>query len=169
MTAPYDIASLGERHDRGVFACGNDALDRYLKTQAGQDQRRRVSACFVATPTGALRIVGYYTLAAATISLGDLPEILVKKLPRYPLVPAARIGRLAVDATERGKGLGGALLADALARSLRSEVSVYAAVVDAKDDRAAAFYRHHGFVAYGSQPRALFLPLATAKAAIAKN
>lgn len=162
MTALYDITLLGERHDRDKFRSGNEALDRYIRIQAGQDQRRRVSACFVATPIGAPGVVaGYYTLAAATIVLGDLPETLAKKLPRYPALPAARIGRLAVDRTTRGKGLGGALLADALARSLRSEVAVYAAVVDAKDDEAVAFYRHHGFAAFASRPRALFLPLST--------
>ena len=168
MTAPFDIRALDDRHDRSAFASGNDALDRYLATQAGQDQRRRVSVCFAATPTNSQRVVGYHTLAAASVSLADLPEKLAKKLPRYPLVPAARIGRLAVDVSMRGQGLGGALLADALLRAARSEIAVHAAIVDAKDDQAAAFYRHHGFIAYGSQPRSFILPLATAIRAMEK-
>jgi len=169
VSAPYDIALLGDHHDRATFECGSAPLDRYLKTQAGQDQRRRVSACFVATETGKPTIVGYYTLAAASIPLIDLPEQYAKKLPRYPVVPAARIGRLAVDRSARGRGLGAALLADALLRAAKSEVVVHAVIVDAKDDDAIAFYRHHGFVAYGSQPRALVLPIAAAIAAAMKD
>ena len=106
------------------------------------------------------RIVGYYTLASAGVLLADLPDRVSKKLPRYPLVPTVRLGRLAVDRTCQGQGLGGALLADALDRAIRSEVAVWAMVVDAKDEAATAFYRHHGFIEFPSSPRKLFLPLA---------
>jgi len=74
------------------------------------------------------------------------------------------MGRLAVDQAFKGQGLGGALLADALARALRAEIAAYALVVDAKDAAAAAFYRHHGLIALPSQPMTLFLPMATAQA-----
>ena len=78
-------------------------------------------------------MAGYYTLAAAGVPLGELPEELVKKLPRYPSVPVARLGRLAVDQAFRGQKLGGALVWDAVSRAIRSEVAVAALVVDAKD------------------------------------
>jgi ribosomal protein S18 acetylase RimI-like enzyme len=93
----------------------------------------------------------------------DLPEVVLKKLPRYPSLPAIRVGRLAVDLTFQGKGLGGALLADAAARGLRAEAAAFAVLVDAKDEAAVAFYEHHGFQRLASQPRSLFLALATAE------
>ena len=120
--------------------------------------RRRVSTCFVATcPNN--RIAGYYTLASSGLPLPDLPASLQKKLPRYPLIPAVRMGRLAVDQQFQGIKLGSALLADALERTARADIACFALIVDAKDETAAAFYRHHGFIALGSQPLCLFLPL----------
>jgi ribosomal protein S18 acetylase RimI-like enzyme len=149
-------------HDRSTFASGSAALDRYLREQVTQDIRRRVAACFVAL-TDEQRIAGYYTLASASLLLADLPASTAKKLPRYPTVPAVRMGRLAVDQAHKGQGLGGALLADALHRSARSEIAAYALMVDAKDEAAAAFYRYHGLIALPDSPRTLFLPLATVR------
>lgn len=125
--------------------------------------RRRATACYVALEPGSETVVGYYTLAASGVPLDAMPSELVKRLPRYPLVPVARVGRLAVDEGFRGRRLGGALLWDAAMRAAHSEVAVFALVVDAKDDAALAFYRHHGFAAYGSIPRQLILPLARFK------
>jgi hypothetical protein len=119
-----------------------------------------VTACFVAV-TPEPRIAGFYTLASASLLLADLPVATAKKLPRYPSVPAVRMGRLAVDLAFRGQGLGSALLADALDRAARAEIAAYALVVEAKDDSAAAFYRHHGFIALPDAPMKLFLPPAT--------
>jgi predicted GNAT family N-acyltransferase len=99
-------------------------------------------------------------LSASSIPLTDLPAALAKKLPRYPLVPAVRVGRLAVATSERGKGLGAGLIVDGITRSWTADIMAYAMVVDAKDDAAVAFYRHHGFTAFASLPRTLFLPLA---------
>jgi predicted GNAT family N-acyltransferase len=96
--------------------------------------------------------------------LPDLPVAIARKLPRYPSVPTVRMGRLAVDQDFKGQGLGGALLADALARAARAEIAANALLVDAKDDSAAAFYRHHGFIALPETPLSLFLPLATVRA-----
>lgn len=135
-------------------------LKRYLREQVTQDIRRRIAACFVALADGQ-RIAGYYTLASASLLLADLPDSIGKKLPRYPTVPAVRLGRLAVDRAYKGQGLGGALLADALDRAARSEIAAYALMVDAKDIAAATFYKHHGFVALPDSPLTLFLPLAT--------
>ena len=158
--APFLLAPLDGAHDRAKFHCDTEPLNRYLREQASQDIRRRVAACFVVLSDGQ-RIAGYYTLASASLYLADLPASTRKKLPRYPTVPAVRMGRLAVDHEFKGQGLGGALLADALERAARSEIAAFALVVDAKDEAAAAFYKHHGFMALPDSPLTLFLPLAT--------
>ena len=160
MTAPFRVETLGAEHDRTRFHCGVPALDGYFRAQAMQDVRRRVSACYVAIADETDAVAGFYTLAAASVPLTDLPEALSKRLPRYPSVPVARVGRLAVDQGFQGRQLGAALLADAALRALRSEVAVFALVVDAKDDAAVAFYRHHGFDLYGGAARQLILPVA---------
>jgi len=159
MAGRFLIEALGSSHDRMGFSCGVETLDRYFQKQAAQDVRRRVTACYVALEAPGAKVAGYYTLAAAGIPLADMPAALAKQLPRYPSVPVARLGRLAVDQAFHGRKLGSALLWDAVQRSSRSEIAVFALVVDAKDDQAKAFYRHHGFVSFGSQPRQLVLPL----------
>lgn len=158
---PLVIERLAAHHVRTEFRSGVEPLDRYFHTQASQDVRRRVSACFVAVDP--VRVVaGYYTLAMSAVLLSDLSEEHAKRLPRYPTVPVARLGRLAVDERWRGLGLGGALLWDAVERAARAEIAAYALLVDAKDDTAAAFYRHHGFFTLGGGAHTLFLPLASA-------
>ena len=159
--APFLLVPLDAAHDRTGFNSDSEPLNRYLREQVTQDIRRRVSACFVALRDGQ-RIAGYYTLASASLLLVDLPARTGKKLPRYPTVPAIRMGRLAVDQEFKGQGLGGALLADALDRAVRSEIAAFALIVDAKDEAATAFYRHHGFIALPDS-LSMFLPLATAK------
>ena len=160
MPGPYRIEALGPHHDRAGFSSGVAALDRYLREQVTQAVRRRVTACYMATEANTSLVAGYYTLAAAGILLGDLPEQLVKRMPRYPSVPVARLGRLAVDQSHQGRQLGAALLWDAATRAARSDVAMFALVVDAKDERAEAFYRRHGFLTFGSLARQLILPLA---------
>jgi predicted GNAT family N-acyltransferase len=113
----------------------------------------------VAVEASGTRVAGYYTLAASGIPLFDMPPSLAKRLPRYPMVIVARLGRLAVDQNYRSRKLVSALLWDAVQRSLRSEIAVFALMADPKDERAGAFYRHHGFVSCGSQSRQLVLPL----------
>lgn len=158
--APFRLSSLDAAHDRAAFRSDSELLNRYLREQATQDIRRRVAACFVALADGQC-IAGYYTLASASLLLADLPARTGKKLPRYPTVPAIRIGRLAVDQAFKAQGLGGALLADALTRAARADIVAFAMMVDAKDEGAAAFYRHHGFIALPDSPLTLFLPLAS--------
>lgn len=157
-TASFRVAPLTSEIDRHGFNCGNEALDRYFHSQVTQDIRRRVTACFVALDSKD-QVAGYYTLAPASVQLTDLPPDLAKKLPRYPAVPTIRMGRLAVDVNYRKQGLGGALLANALLRSAKSEITAYAMLVDAKDDQAEAFYRHFGFIPLPDTPLTLFLPL----------
>lgn len=162
MAGPFSVVPLDLDTDRSGFECGVEPLDRYFKTQVSQDIKRRVTACFTALDTSG-RVAGYYTLASASILLTDLAESLAKKLPRYPNVPAVRMGRLAVDQDFKSKGLGAALLADALRRAVTAEIAAYAFVVDAKDESAAEFYAHHGFRATADNPLFLYLPLATVK------
>jgi len=159
VTDQFVIEPLTTRHDRTLFACKVPALDRYLREIAMQDVRRR----FVATGLDDGLIRGFFTLAATGLSLKDLPQDAAKGLPRYPVVPAVLIGRLAVDQRYHGRGLGAALLGDAFMRAARSEPAVHTMLVDAKDEQAAAFYRRHGFRPLASNSMSLFLPLASAR------
>ncbi len=154
------IEPLGKRHDRAAFSCGVQELDRYLTRQAGQDVRRRIARVFVCTAEGSNVVVGFYTLSALSLDLGSLPEHLARKLPRHP-VPAALIGRLAVDRSSQASGIGRMLLADAVKRtaSAGEAIAVYAVVVDAKDENAKRFYEAFGFMSLRDRPMRLFLPL----------
>jgi GNAT superfamily N-acetyltransferase len=161
MTGGFTVEPLAPSHDRKSFSCGVEALDRYLHEMVGQDMRRRISNCFVALDAIGT-IAGYYSFAATSLPVSDIDAALAKRLPRYPVMPAALIGRLAVDQRFRGKGLGGALLVDAIARAARADPAIFALVVDAKDATAVAFYLHHGFRRFTSRPQSLYLPLAEA-------
>jgi ribosomal protein S18 acetylase RimI-like enzyme len=163
VSAGFVIAQLAAAHDRKTFSCGAEPLDRYLRTQATQDVRRHIANCFVASPLQSDAVAGYTTLSAASIPMTGLPAEQARKLPRYPVLPAALIGRLAVDRRYQGRQLGAALLFDAIARAIRADAAVFALVVDAKDEAAARFYRHHGFEAFSGRRARMFLPVATAK------
>ena len=160
MSEGFRIVPL-ELQDRRQFRSGVEALDRYLIQQAGQDFRRRVGNCFVALDSTDV-IAGYYTFAATSILLRELPPDTSKRLPPYPDVPAALIGRLAVDERFRRRGLGAAMIADAVIKAGQAAPAIFALVVDAKDESAAAFYRHHAFRPLVGRPLRLFLPIATA-------
>ena len=155
------IVLLGEAHDRANFTCGVESLDRYLKTQAGQDVRRKANAVFVLSnvdqPT---TVLGYYTLCAMAVSQGDVPEMARKHIPRYPLVSATLIGRLAVAKHLQGQRLGAVLLADALQRAFESAGTVGSSmvIVDALDETGAGFYAAFGFVRLSDSLR-LVLPM----------
>lgn len=155
------IEPLNTTHDRLNFQCGVDALDRYLKKQARQDIKRRISRVFVATtPDNPKNVIGYYTLSSLSIELNQLPEKLSRKLPKHQ-VPAALIGRLAVSQTAQGKGVGKMLLADAIKRTLSvsDEIAIYAIVVDAISSDARRFYEQFGFNRLSDEINRLFLTL----------
>ena len=158
----FTIEALARHHDRSRFRCGSEALDRYLLRQASQDARRNVSRVFVAVPDAPPEVAGFYTLSAGSVERETLPQSAMRRLPRYP-VPVALLGRLAVDRRWRGQGLGSALLIDALRRVCHASeaLAVYAVVVDAKDERAQAFYERFGFIALPGAARRLFLPMRT--------
>ncbi|KAB2872799.1 MAG: GNAT family N-acetyltransferase [Burkholderiaceae bacterium] len=163
---PYRIVALAKDHDRAGFASGSEPLDRYLHQQARQDAERRVAAPFVLVEPTSNRVLGYYTLSASVVAAEALPAELAKKLPRYPQLPVTLLGRLAVDQSQRGKGLGELLLMDALRRSLEAaaEIAAMAVIVDAKDKEAEAFYGHFGFIPLQHQPARLFLRMRTVAA-----
>ena len=167
-SAKFHVHALDSGVDRSGFDCGIESLNRYFITQVGQDIKRRMTSCFIATNPD-VDIAGFYTLAAAGIALNNLPPSLTKKMPRYPTVPAVRLGRLAVALTYKGQGLGAALLADALTKTLQADIAAYAMLVDAKDETAAQFYAHHGFSSVQEKPNLLYLPLATAQSVLNKN
>jgi ribosomal protein S18 acetylase RimI-like enzyme len=154
----FRIELLG-KHDRTAFSSREESLDRYLREQVTQDIRRRLSNCFVALDAvGAL--AGYYTFAATSVPLTELPADITRRLPRYPSMPAGLIGRLAIDQRFQRQGLGSLLVVDAAARAMRAEPAIYALVVDAKSEDAAAFYLCLGFQRFLSQPMRLFIPIA---------
>lgn len=150
-------------HDRSTFSSGQPDLDSWFRERAGQDQRRNLARVFVAVDPE-LGIAGFYSLSSFAIALDELDPEIQRNLPRYPVVPAVLIGRLARDERRRGEGLGELLLVDALKRVIDASrtVAVFAVAVDAVDEQAAGFYARMGFVAVSDAPLRLILPLATA-------
>lgn len=166
MPVDWRIEPLQKSHDREAFSCGHIALDRYLKQQARQDAQSQVAAVFVAVRLQNSKVLGFYSLSASSIHVGDLPPDLAKKLPRYPHLPVTLLGRLAIDQAYKGQGLGQFLLLDALYRSLHAAASIaaMAVVVDAKDAAAPAFYQRYGFTQLSASEERLFLPMKTVAA-----
>ena len=154
VAGPLDgirVEALAAQHDRNSFASGVEPLDRYFRVQAGQDARKSLAAPFVLVLSDGI-IAGYYTLSSTALQLAELPERIAGRLPRYPLVPATLLGRLAIDHRHQGKGYGRFLLADALYRSVRSEIASFAVVVDAKNESARRFYEVESFLPLRQQP-----------------
>lgn len=166
MPAPQLVPGLKievldrKRHDRASFTCGVSVLDAYLRRQAAQDMEKHASVVYVAVVEPP-SIAGYYTLSQFSIDFVHLPDALARRIPRYPVVPATLLGRLAVASALRGRGLGEILLFDALNRSLLQSAHIASAgvVVDAKDEKAATFYRRYGFTSILDAGQRLFLPM----------
>jgi predicted GNAT family N-acyltransferase len=157
------IEALASHHHRDGFSCGVDSLDRYLWTQAGQDVRRKANGVFILVEADEPTVVlGYYTLCATSLQQGAVPVAARKGLPRYPLVSATLVGRMAVSITRRGERLGTILLADAVRRAYASAETVGSSmlVVDAIDERATRFYAGAGFIPLPDSLR-LVLPMHT--------
>lgn len=166
----YRFEPLTKQHDRAAFHCASAPLNAYLHKVARKDAERHVAAAFVmvdgAAPT---TIVGYYTLSAFAVDVTELPEVMQKKLPRYPRLPATLLGRLARD--ERFPGTGSLLLMDAIFRAYQksAEIASLAVVADAKDEAALTFYRKFGFAQLGSDPNRLFLSMGTIAELVGKQ
>ena len=143
------IELLGRKHNRSDFDCGKELLNSYLKNQAGQDIKRKLSACFVLAEKQTNHIKGYYTLSNNSIPLSCFPEQIRKKLPSsYISIPTTLLGRLAIDKSFQGKGIGKILLIDALKRSyeISKEIGSFAVVVDPIDREAELFYEKYDFI-----------------------
>lgn len=143
------IELLDKEHNRKTFDCGNESLNVYLKLQAGQDVKRKLAACFVLSENQTHTILGYYTLSNNSIPLSSFPEQIRKKFPKtYTSIPTTLLGRLAIDKSQQGKGMGRILLVDALKRSyeISHEIGSFAVVVDPIDLEAESFYEKYDFI-----------------------
>jgi GNAT superfamily N-acetyltransferase len=163
----YRIDPLGKPHDRQAFTCGVDSLDGYLKTQASQDMKRKSTAVFILSSAESpekipTTILGYFSLSAYALEQDVIPEVARRHLPRYPMVGATLIGRLAVASAWQGRGLGAVLLSEALRKAYENAAVVGSSmvVVDALDESAANFYARSGFLKLPDSMR-LILPMAT--------
>jgi GNAT superfamily N-acetyltransferase len=150
------VAKLAKSHDINAFSCGSEPLDSYLKRYALGSQSAGAANTYVAAAGS--RVVGYYSLSTASVQYADAPERLRKGLARHP-VPVILLGRLAVDRAWQGRGLGAALLQDALRRVLAASdvVGLRALMVHAKDDAARRFYQHFDFDPSPLEPLQMFL------------
>jgi hypothetical protein len=159
----WTFLPIEKRYQKDTFDCGYSVLNDYLKKFARQNHNKGIAKTFVAIPvSGGLKIDGYYTASASVIEYEALPESYKRGIPAYP-VPAMLIGKLAVDNSVKGQGLGGELLADALFRAVRAsqEIGIYAVRVDAIDSQAKEFYLKHEFIPFLDNQLSLFLPIET--------
>jgi GNAT superfamily N-acetyltransferase len=164
----WNEAPIAKQHDRAAFDCGDADLNLYLQKYARQNHESGGAKCFVAAPSNAAaRILGFYTLSPASLEYGRTPALAKKGLARYD-VPVFRLGRLAVDNSVQGRGLGGALLLRAADRCIRvaEDVGGVALLIDAQNDRAARWYASYGALRLDDAPLSLVLPLATAADAL---
>jgi predicted GNAT family N-acyltransferase len=154
------------KHIRSNFSCGKESLDNYIRKQASQDLKRRVATVFVLIDVPELNVLAYYTLSAYTVDVTVLDEAFAKGLPRYPLLPATLLGRLAVDKRQKGKRFGELLLVDALRKSLVAsrQVASVAAIAEALDEEALNFYLKYGFEPFKQAPMKLYLPMKSIEA-----
>ncbi len=160
MVEEIEIISLNKSHDRTTFDCGNSVLNDWLQKQANQWEKKGLSRTYVAVQKGETTLLGYYAISSHQVSYKSLPDDQAKGLPRIN-VPVVLLGRLAVDQSAQGQGLGGLLLIDALRRvnHLSKKIGIRAVEVDAIDDDAKRFYLKYGFVALQDDDRHLYLPM----------
>ena len=160
--ADYLTIQLTSKHKKSEFTCGNIVLDNYLQKQAKQDIKRKLSACFILS-NDKNEIRGFYTLSNAGIKKELIPESISKKLPKaYKSLPVTLLGRLAVNTTNKGQGLGKLLLIDALKRSYEVSkiIGSMAVIVDPIDENATGFYNKFGFITLPDSGK-MFIPMKT--------
>ncbi len=164
----WEESPLGKHHDRNAFDCGEDDLNTYLKRYARQNHESGGAKCFVATPRESpARVLGFYTLSPASIEFARAPAVVTRGLGRYD-VPVYRLGRLAVDRSVQGRGLGGSLLLRAAERCIMvaQQAGGVALLIDAKNDAVAQWYESCGAARLLDAPNSLVLPFAVALAAL---
>jgi len=167
----WEEAPIGKQHDRAAFDCGDADLNLYLQKFARQNHESGGAKCFVVVPADApARILGFYTLSPASLEYARIPALAKRGLGHYD-VPVFRLGRLAVDRNIQGRGLGGALLLRAADRCIRvaHDVGGVALLIDAKNDRAAQWYKSYGALGLVDAPLSLVLPLAVAADALRRG
>ncbi len=160
MTLTIELLD-SKKHNRSCFSCGNESLDNYIRNQASQDLKKKIATVFVLIDSPNTDVIAYYTLSSYTIDIDNLDEAFVKGIPRYPLLPATLLGRLAVDNTFQGRGMGKVVLIDAFKRALdaTAQVASLAVVVEAIDENAVSFYQKYGFRQFKQYPLKLYLPI----------
>ena len=149
------------RHNRSTFSCGIDSLYNYIRKQASQYLKKKVATVFVLVDLPNPEVIAYYTLSSYTVQIVELDEAFAKRLPRYPLLPATLLGRLAVDNSHQGQRLGELILIDALKKALdaTAQVASLAVIAEAANERAARFYQKYGFQPFKQDPMKLYLPM----------
>ena len=160
----WKIQSLGEHHLTDQFDCGKERLNTWLKRHALNNMGLGLGRTFVAVETGNTRVQGFFCVSAGAVKFDHIPEHKKKSLPHYP-IPTVHIGRLAVDRQVQRRGLGSALLVEALRRAanVSADVGIYAVDVIALDEEAKSFYLKYGFTQMLDDALHLFLPIATAR------
>lgn len=160
MADDWQIERLNASHDRTAFQCGLPSLDDFLRKLASQYEKKHMGRTYVAVQSDSKLVHGYYTIAAGAVAFATLPPGVSKKLPRHP-IPVVHLGRLAVDASAQGRGLGETLLLDALTRSARAaeELGVFAIEVFAVNEAARRFYLKYGFEPLIDDDTHLYLPM----------
>lgn len=150
-------APLDAEHELGSFACGTPTLDEWLKRRAPANQISGASRTYVVAQAGT--VIAYYSLASGALALNEAPGGLKRNMPDP--IPMAILGRLAVDQTWQGRGLGVALLRDAVERTQAASaiLGIRGLLVHALSDQAKAFYEYHGFVASPVRPMTLVMSL----------
>jgi predicted GNAT family N-acyltransferase len=154
------------KHIRSGFSCGKDSLDDYICKQASQDLKKRITTVFVLFDDPDFDVLAYYTLSSFTVEITSLDNAFAKRLPRYPLLPATLLNRLAVDNKRKSQGLGGLMLIDALKKSLdvSKQVASLAVIAEALDEQALNFYKKYGFQQFTQDPMKLYLPMKSIEA-----
>ncbi|MBL8193477.1 MAG: GNAT family N-acetyltransferase [Blastocatellia bacterium] len=155
-TNPFSLVLLEKQHDRKNFDCGSEPLNTYIKQYALQNQKRNMTRVYVILLEN--KVVAYYSLVYGGVSPEEMPQEM--RVGQYQ-IPIMLIGRMGVDVTQKGKGLGHAMLQDAAIRTIQAAdiAGLRALFVHAKDLAAKAFYEHHGFIVCPSDPLHLFFPV----------
>ncbi len=159
---------IAKRHDRSRFDCGDEALNHFLLRYARQSHEQGGAKTFLAIDDAdCVSILGFYTLSPGSVTFQQTPQVISRGLARHA-VPVFRLGRLAVDRSVQGQGLGGQLLMAAGRRCLRvaSEVGGVALLIDAKNERVAQWYAGYGALPLLDAPLSLLLPLKTIQTAL---
>jgi GNAT superfamily N-acetyltransferase len=167
----WQETSLDRQHDRAGFDCGDIELNNWFARYARQNHESGGAKTFVAT-TAQLpaKVLGFYSLSPASLDYARTPAVAKRGLGRYD-VPVYRLGRLAVDRSVQGRGLGGGLLIAAGKRCLAvaAEVGGVALLIDAKNDEMGVWYEGYGAIRLDDAPLSLVLPFATLRLALPKT